>query len=211
MAGMTKGDLDYLMFILDRGLLESPCIELGGGFAEHSAKGLLRSRGIDCATTDLHGDVDYLVNFESDDASTAIDRRFASALVLNVLEHTFDPIRILDNVMKILRPRGSCVVVAPSVWPIHSYPIYCWRVLPDFYREYAKRRGLEIIEDTLLYAGTGASPTNSLPLPGRSSSHRLYSRIVHRAFNTYGRGMVSPSHVAIAAVFRNRAADAPRA
>jgi hypothetical protein len=41
----------------------------------------------------------------------------------------------------------------------------------------------------------------AMPLPAQANSGwRLWSRVIHRAFGTYGRGMAFPSHVAIGAV-----------
>ncbi len=134
---------------------------------------------------------------------------FGSVLILNVLEHTFDPIRVLDNAATLLRPGGTLVSLTPSVWPLHNYPMDAWRILPNFYEEYAKRRGHELLESWFEYVGFGLvanfrNPDGSYcyPPPSRAGFRRWFSRAVHKVFNTYGRSMLQPSHVAVAAVFR---------
>jgi len=210
---MIDADRHYLTTLLGRGLLQGPLLELGAGLPEHSARSIVEGAGLAYVGTDLEGDVDVHADFSD---AEAVRREFVgrppfgSALVFNVLEHTFDPIRVLDNVFTLLAPGGLCVVLTPTVWPIHSYPIDCWRVLPDFYVEYARRNGHELLPDTFEFVGfgpVGIAPgaSSQLPRPGRSGAHHFYSRIVHKVFNTAGRSMFMPSHVATAVVMRKRA------
>jgi hypothetical protein len=134
---------------------------------------------------------------------------FGTVLLLNVLEHTFDPIRVLDHAVALVRPGGTVVNVTPTVWPLHDYPYDAWRLLPNFYEEYTRRRGLKLHPDYFEYVGAGKvtetrNPDGSyrLPRPGRSPRHWWYSRAVHRVFNTAGRGMAQPSHVAVGCVLQ---------
>jgi hypothetical protein len=195
--------------LLDRGIIRGPCLELGAGIPEHSAKAVLAKRGIDYVGTDLAGEVDVIADFtERASVSHAfVGRRFATALLFNVLEHTFDPIRVLDNVFELIADSGICVVLTPTVWPIHSYPMDCWRILPDFYVEYAMRRRHELLWDTFEFVGhrpivRRGDRCFELPKPGRSPLHGYYSRAVHKLLNTAGRGMLMPSHVATAVAIR---------
>jgi SAM-dependent methyltransferase len=212
-AFMIDQDRHYLEALLKRGVLKGPLLELGAGLPEHSARGIVERAGLAYVGTDLEGDVEVRVDFSDGPAvrSAFTGRaRFESAIVFNVLEHTFDPIRVLDHVFELLAPGGICVALTPTVWPIHSFPIDCWRVLPDFYTEYARRNGHELIRDTFEYVGFGPVQTPPggsavLPNPGRSPGHHLYSRVVHKLFNTAGRSMFMPSHVATAVALRKRA------
>jgi hypothetical protein len=126
-----------------------------------------------------------------------------------VLEHTFEPIKVLDNALKFLAAGDTLVCITPIVWPIHNYPIDVCRLLPDFYSCYAKTRGLKLAPNYFRYVGYGPVETFKLPdgayiLPRDKSMtgmRGLYSRIIHRAFNTYGRGMWFRPNIAIGAVF----------
>ncbi len=210
---MTPADEAHLESLLRRGMVAGPCLELGAGLPDHNSRKQLAAHGIEYVATDLEGDVDVAADFTVPRESLVRRFRdagfdsFASVLVFNVLEHTFDPVTILDNIFALLRPGGTCVALTPTVWPIHSYPIDCWRILPDFYIQYAERRGHELVPGTLEYVGVGPVELDdqgaaTLPPPGRTPRHHLYSRIVHKLFNTTGRGMWMPSHVATAAVIR---------
>lgn len=97
------------------------------------------------------------------------------------------------------------------MWPLHNYPVDAWRILPNFYEEYAKRRGVDLIEEYFVYVGLGpvanfknADGSYGYPPPCRPGFRSALSRAVHKMFNTFGRGMFQPSHIAVAAVFRVR-------
>ena len=199
---MTPSDVGYLTAAIDAGLVRGPCLELGAGIPEHSARSLLVARGIQYRSTDIEGEVDHVLDFEREDAAERIADRFATVLVMNVLEHCFEPIRVLDNACKLLREQGTCIVITPAVWPVHSYPIDCWRLLPDFYRQYAERRKMELVAGWFRYVDASAGDMNALPPPGASELHRFYSRAVHKLLRTTGRGTWTRNHVAIGAVLR---------
>jgi len=99
------------------------------------------------------------------------------------------------------------VVLTPAVWPLHSYPFDVWRILPDFYREYARRRGMRLDEDHFVFAGFGPvtafsdmDGAPSFPPPAAGRWRLLFGRVVHKCFNTFGRSMFQPSHAAVGAV-----------
>jgi SAM-dependent methyltransferase len=211
---MTRNDAAYVEGALNKGLIAAPCLELGVGYGGETNRALLEAAGLTYFGADVmrSAGVDFAVDFEAAPEVVTNAVRdvgaFGSVLVLNVLEHTFQPITVLDNVFKILRPWGTCLIIAPAVWPIHSYPRDYWRINPDFYEEYAKRRGHMIMEEIFSYVGGGKirrddPDTKTLPVPFRTKMvRRLYSRVIHRVFNTFGRGMLFPSHLAIGVVMR---------
>lgn len=210
---MTGEDYRYLKNLVGDGYIQSPCLELGAGLAGANGRELLCRSGIQYYGADrIKGPmVDFV--FDLDEPMESIRSavsgigEFGSVLLANVLEHTFDPIRVLDKACGILRPGGTCIIVAPAVWPLHDFPVDCCRLMPSFYIEYATRRNLTVLRDTFQYIGYGlaSSFVDSegalvFPRPGRSSVHYWYSRILHRLFNTYGRGMFFPAHVAVGVV-----------
>jgi SAM-dependent methyltransferase len=210
---MVEADVEYVQKMVDAGLIQSPCLELGAGYGGMTCRQLLDRQGIRYIGTDMlpADGVDVVADFELPEdalkAAFADVAPFSSVLVLNVLEHTFDPIRILDNALCLLKSGGTLVVLTPTVWPLHNYPFDCWRINPDFYVQYARRRNLTLQRETFEYVGFGnvASCTGSegefrLPPPSRSRIRTVASRVVHKAFNTFGRGMMFPAHVATAAV-----------
>lgn len=211
---MTGDDLAYVTRLLAEGLICGPVLELGAGYEGLTCRRLLEGAGLVYVGTDTGEGpaVDIVANFETGEGlrEAAAAGPFGTVLVLNVLEHTFDPLTVLDNAVSVARVAdGRVVVLTPAVWPLHNYPMDCCRLLPDWYRRYARTRHLDLIEAAFEYVGFGPvadfrAPQGQdvFPPPGfRRPVHRLYSRVVHRLFNSYGRGMAQPSHLAIAAVF----------
>ena len=210
---MTGDDYRYLQDLVDAGHVHSPCLEMGAGLAGVNFRDLLRLNGIQYYGADkVSGPaVDFVFNLDEAEESIVSTLssvgKFGSVILANVLEHTFDPIRALDTACGILRPGGTCIIITPAVWPLHDFPIDCWRPMPSFYTEYATRRNLDILLDTFRYVGYGQVSGSVdrggewvFPRPGKSAVHYWYSRILHRLFNTHGRGMRFPAHLAVGVV-----------
>ncbi len=211
---MVEEDVAFIKKCLDAKVIQSPCLELGVGYDGPNNKRLIQDAGIEYLGTDLvaNESVDVCVNFEdsSEKVEAALGHaKYGSVLALNVLEHTFEPIRVLDNIINVLRPSGTCVIITPTVWPLHDFPFDCWRINPNFYEEYCKRRSLFLLEEYFEYVGRhkvkdskDSSGTYVLPAPSLSKSKMLRSRVIHKLFNTVGRGMLFPSHVATGVVIK---------
>jgi SAM-dependent methyltransferase len=212
---MVPEDVQYLRRMIGLGWVQSACLELGVGYEGPTNKELVQAAGIVYVGTDIVGgpNVEVIADFEApcDNVIHAFEGLppFGSAIVFNVLEHTFAPITVIDNVFALLRPGGTCLILTPTVWPLHNFPLDCWRINPGFYEEYARRRGVHLAEASFEYVGranvTEARDTSgalSLPRPTDNRTWRAYSRLVHRLFNTYGRRMRFPSHLATAVVLR---------
>jgi SAM-dependent methyltransferase len=214
---MTDADLEFLRKLLDASVIKSPCLELGAGVEGHTTRELIEKKQIKYFSSDMvtGQGVDFVVDFENiskvEECFNSVEK-FGSILVMNVLEHTFEPIKLLDSVFTLLRPGGTCVIVAPSVWPIHNYPIDCWRINPNFYEQYCKSRNLTLMNNYFEYVGyhhvnlnmTG-DKTYVLPLSSKNNFKMLFSRVIHKLFNTYGRSMSFASHIATGVVIKKQA------
>jgi SAM-dependent methyltransferase len=209
---LTKDDIIYIQSLLETSVIKGPCLELGVGYEGQSLKQLLTGFDLEYYGTDMvtGAEVDFVINFEESiekirNAYPTLPV-FQSIFVLNVLEHCFNPIKVLDNVFELLAPEGKCIISTPTIWPIHNFPIDCWRPLPDFYRQYAAKNGHCILQKNFAYIGFG--PVDSFKKNGvdvfpsvtESQLKRTWSRVVHKLLNTTGRGVLYPSHVAIGAV-----------
>lgn len=193
--------------------LLGPVLELGTGYGGDTCREMVLASRLPYFGTDLIKTpaVDFVADFEraEDLRVFASSELFGTVLILNVLEHTFDPIRILDNAVTLLKPGGCCVTITPSIWPLHNFPIDTWRPLPNFYEEYARRRGLELNRAHFDYVGLGsidqfrdAQGNYTYPPPSSHCLGSVWSRGIHKIFNTAGRGMFHPSHIAIGALFQ---------
>jgi SAM-dependent methyltransferase len=194
-------------------LLKSPCLEVGAALP-YNARHLITESGLEYSGADIEvgPDVTYRANFEDETETLKAmnGRKFNTVLALNILEHTFDPLRVLDNLIGLLNPGGVCVIITPVIWPLHSFPMDCWRINPNLYEEYARRRNLILSEPfeylpshTPVRSLTNEDGSYKLPDPTNSRFKSLRSKIVHRVFRTTGRGVLFQPHVAIGVVFIN--------
>jgi SAM-dependent methyltransferase len=208
---MVGADQEWVAGLLGAKVFAGPVLELGTGYGGATCRTVVEAAGLRYVGTDVEQGpgVDIAANFEraEDMAALANAGPFGAVLILNVLEHTFEPIRVLDNARTLLKPGGALVVLTPAVWPLHSYPIDTWRILPDFYQEYAKRKAMRLVREQFDFVGFGpvdtfrdAGGAPSFPPPASAPWKMLFGRTVHKIFNTFGRAMFQPSHVAVGAV-----------
>ena len=221
---MSTIDLAFVEKNLRAGHVRSPCLEVGVGWemtdGYRTARPLVEAQGIEYYGADMKPGplVDIIVDCSSEHQAfceAMHGRTFASIICLNVLEHVFDPVQTLRNLVSVLRPGGTCTIIAPSVWPLHECPLDCWRINPNFYEEFGKRHDLELVSLEYVTHGrqvaafkswdTGINRyTYELPPRARSTVDRYYSSIVHRLFGTNGRGATIPTLVSTGAVLRRR-------
>src|SRR5262249_40436329 len=149
---------------------------------------VIESAGLEYWGADNHpgSDVAVVADFESKTCADAFgDRRFGTVLVLNVLEHVFEPITVLDNAVALTRPRGHIVTITPSMWPVHNCPVDCQRLLPDWYVLYAQRRPAVKLVEPFEFVGRGPvilhmqDGHRHLPAPWETKWSALYARAIN--------------------------------
>lgn len=220
---MTPEDAEYFKRCHKRGLVKEPLLDVGSARIAGQQNirdiamglGLKQIKGADIAPG---SEVDYVANFGLEPAEFERSYglpQFATVCVFNVLEHTFDPVRVLGNAVSCVSSGGSLLVVTPSIWPIHDFPRDCNRLLPDWYREFARQNRLRLVEDLFLWLsefGMNSIPPENPEFPTYRSKDvkkswlRYWSsRIGHRLLNTYGRNHWA-THCAIGAAFQKNAA-----
>lgn len=211
---MVYEDYEYIKNLIKKGIIQSPCLELGAGLEGVNCKELIGRANIKYFGADLHAAncVDYVANFEQAEVvkkTFSGVEQFKSVVVCNILEHTFNPIRVLDNIFTILQSGGTCIIIVPSVWPIHNYPKDYYRFNPDFFEEYCKRNNLQLLKEYFVFISRknvfeikNKTGQYDLPKPSESTYQWFKSRIIHKLFNTFGRGMFFPSHVGLGAVIK---------
>ena len=206
------GDFAFLEHAIDRGLLRGRVLELGSynrqGGEYGNARATVERRGLSWQGSDIEAGpgVDFTLDVLDPDAVAAVADRWDSVLVMNLLEHVYDPIRALEGALSLLAPGGSLIAVGPVVWELHDYPADYWRPLPGFFLEFAHRHGCDvtadgmrwIVLDRLLDPGPLRHGTQML-LPSSHTGHQLWgplkmlrSKLVHRAGFTYGRETFFP-------------------
>jgi SAM-dependent methyltransferase len=151
---MDQFNLDYVASMLPRLDGLKTVLDVGSVNVNGSPKELIVSRGLNYLGCDLGPGpgvdvtVDMTADFASVDAALA-GRRFDLVLALNVLEHVFEPIKALDNMLALVRPGGYVLVAVPCVWDLHAWPYDYCRLNPDFFTKYAETRKVSVVEDSL--------------------------------------------------------------
>jgi hypothetical protein len=215
---MTPLDIEWFKRCFDGDLVNGPLLDVGSARLEGGPNlcdvarglGLTETTGVDLKPG---GGVDVVLDFglqmDTFRRQSSLTG-YSTACVFNVLEHTFDPITVLSNVLSCLSSDGTLLVVTPAIWPVHNYPGDYNRLLPDWYRQFAELHHLKLIDEYFCWLSQfGIDPIASLQneFPtyrsrGLSDSTPRYwiSRLGHRLLNTYGRSHWA-THTAIGAAF----------
>src|ERR1700730_10686356 len=137
---MVKNDYMFFGRCFELGLVKGPLLEIGsmaiegqrGNICQEAHKlAISPAFGVDLAPGP---GVDYVADFSvsPEEFRWQFDK-FATAVVFNVLEHTFDPITILRNAICCVQPRGTILLVVPTVWPLHDFPKDHCRLMPHWF------------------------------------------------------------------------------
>jgi SAM-dependent methyltransferase len=205
-SAMTHEDLEYVSSLIRAGILAGPVLDIGAQYDGYNCRPLFP--GVDYFTADIQDTpgVNYVCDFENF-SEEVFDRKFGTVLLMNILEHTFEPLKVADAALSLVKPGGSLVIVTPTIWPIHEMPIDCYRLQPQWYERFAETRAVTLLRPHFKFLPGG--PVDAIkgdhgwaayPSPGRGRLHRLWSRAIHKGMRTFGRGMAFPSQLAIGAV-----------
>ncbi len=214
---MTELDLQYMEEAIALGHIGSRTLEVGAAEDWCCVKPQLEKSGIKVTSVDIkNGEyVDHVVDLEQefDKVKKCLGNYdpFNSILCFNVLEHTYSPTKVLDNLLDLLAPGGHLLISTPLSWPLHSYPFDFWRPLPNFYEQYAKTQDLLLLDERFHYLGYGLvsdyssiQGSTGFPPPRQGIVRFMWGRLIHRIFNTFGREYLFPNHLALAVTYRKK-------
>ena len=92
--------------------------------------------------------VDKVMTSEFD---SGLPSAYAAAVISGqCLEHCTNPFSLVKEIFRICEPGGFVLITAPWVWPIHRYPLDCWRFLPDGMKILIESAGGKFV-DSYLY------------------------------------------------------------
>lgn len=74
------------------------------------------------------------------------DGSFDTVLAVQVLEHVFEPIRMVEEIGRVLRPGGHAILLVPQTGTIHLAPHWYGNLSRFWIEQALARGGLEIIE-----------------------------------------------------------------
>ena len=55
------------------------------------------------------------------------DNKFGCVICEHVLEHVEEPAKAIDEIKRVLKPKGLLILIVPFSWPIHEKPYDLWR------------------------------------------------------------------------------------
>jgi SAM-dependent methyltransferase len=132
-------------------------LEVGSYNVNGNCKSFITARGLDYLGLDVRPgpDVDLVCDITAgrDAVVGAVPGvPYDLVLCLNVLEHLFEPVRALDNMLAVLRPGGYLLIVTPAVWDLHDWPHDFFRLNPDFFRLLAEARNVRVVPGTFTFS-----------------------------------------------------------
>lgn len=154
---MHRNSLKIMGRLLDRYAPTSGlCVDVGSQDVNGTYRPLVEVRGLRYVGVDISpGKNVDLVLPETVDVQTLNQWRStaetrAPELIISgqCLEHTRYPWEWIAHVASLGCPlaRTTLIVIAPAAWPLHRYPVDCWRILPDGMQALMTWAGLEVLE-----------------------------------------------------------------
>ena len=74
------------------------------------------------------------------------DGSFDTVLAVQVLEHVFEPIRMVEEIRRVLRPGGCAVLLVPQTGTMHLAPRWYGNLSRPWIEAAVARAGLEVVE-----------------------------------------------------------------
>lgn len=82
---------------------------------------------------DIHGgpNVDVVIPEKDSWWPESVSEKAHLVISGQCMEHTRRPWEWILQVKQLLHDDGVLLLIVPSMWPQHKYPLDCWRVFPD--------------------------------------------------------------------------------
>ncbi len=145
---MNKISLDEMRLHVEE-YLSTPCKVLDVGSMDVNKVGCHRDLFTDAddyTGVDLEPGKNVDIVLEAPYTYPFPDDTFDAVLCSNVMEHCKNPFNLVEECARVLKPGGVFLVCVPSVFPIHRYPVDCWRILPDGMEALFEHAGLRTIK-----------------------------------------------------------------
>jgi SAM-dependent methyltransferase len=77
---------------------------------------------------------------------TYTDAVFDTVLNIQVIEHVFEPMKMFNEVARVLKPGGHGIFLIPQTSVLHELPHHYYNFTPSWIKEASKRAGLQVVE-----------------------------------------------------------------
>lgn len=74
------------------------------------------------------------------------DNSFDILISGQALEHMTHPWKAIAEMSRILKSQGLICLIVPWKWPIHPYPMDCFRILPDGMKSLMQDNDIEVLD-----------------------------------------------------------------
>lgn len=126
--------------VLDVGCGQMPYREL---LLEQN-KAITRYIGLDLESSAVHNTAIADLHWDGRNIPLA-DASISSAIITEVLEHSFHPTKTLSEIARVLQPGGLLFFTVPFLWPLHEVPHDAYRYTPFSLKMHLEEAGFENI------------------------------------------------------------------
>ncbi|MCR4806812.1 MAG: class I SAM-dependent methyltransferase [Lachnospiraceae bacterium] len=127
---------------------------------------------------------------------------FDSIICSDVLEHIFNPVSVLDEMVRVCKTGGYIIVNTPFNYWIHEEPYDYNRYTPYFYEKYAETRDDIELVDLRTMGGTGPVLIDMIGKKLQGKLPHLVRWIQKQSFKGYKTKKVKGWTLGVAAVFK---------
>lgn len=160
------GTREVMIALLD--VIRGDVLDFGGGGGKQ--KTLAQSRAKTYTSLDI--DASLHPDIVGDVLHPPVPNSSYDTIISNqVMEHVKEPWIMIEQIARILRPGGMCILSAPFMAPFHANPTDFFRFTEQGMRHLVERAGLEVILCTK-HGGAAASL-------GETIKHRFFNPLNH--------------------------------
>lgn len=114
----------------------------------NGAKEFYKNSTIETLDIDINASATYIADITENNKNLIEDNKYDVVIFTEVLEHTLNPFAAINEIYRILKPRGVLIMTTPFNFRIHNPLPDCWRISEHGLRELLKDfNNVEITEN----------------------------------------------------------------
>ena len=167
---------------LEHAPLSGILIDIGGG--QKALYQNLLPKGLDYSSANIDPDIQPTFLVKPGEKIPAKAGSFDCCLSMNTLEHVYDPVFLLKEMLRLLKPGGTAFIFVPWMFRIHAHPDDYGRYTPSWWQLALGEAGFSRAEITPLVWGrfsTAAEITGFRVFKAFSKHYVHFKDIVYAA------------------------------